>query len=103
VSNSRQAHRPGFGQNLHSRRHVHTVAEQIAVAHRRFANVQADAKANPAFLRNLLVHGGDPLLDAERTLQRFHSAWELREDAVAGRVRDPPAMLLDKSVGYFAV
>jgi hypothetical protein len=74
MSNSGQAHRSRLRQRLHTRRHVHAIAEQIAGPHRRLANMQPDPEGNSMLLRNFLVHGGYSLLNTERTLQRIDGA-----------------------------
>jgi hypothetical protein len=65
--------------------------------------VESNPEGNSTLLGNLLMHGGNPLLDTQRTLQRVHGAWELREDAVPSRVRDATTVLCNETVGHFPV
>jgi len=99
----RQANRSWLGPGLHTSRHIHAVAEQVSVADHSLANVQSDPKQNPTLLRNLLVHGCNPLLDPERALQRINCTRELGQYAVSGGVGDPTAVLRDEPVRHLAM
>jgi hypothetical protein len=74
MRSSGQAHRSRLRQRLHAGGHIHPVAKQVAVTNHRIANMQPDPEADSTLLGNLLMHGGDPLLDTERAFHRFDRA-----------------------------
>jgi hypothetical protein len=63
--------------------------------------MQPDTEPDPPLLRDFLVRDRDLFLDRDSTLDRIDGAGELREDAVAGRVGDAPAVLGDEPVRQF--
>ena len=103
IGRARQAHRSRRRQTLHAGGDVHGIAEEIAVPDHRLADMHADAEADAALFRHLVVHRADSLLDAERALQRIDGARELGQDAVAGGVGDAAAMLRDEAIRHLAM
>jgi hypothetical protein len=63
--------------------------------------MQADPESDAAFLRDLLVHGGNSFLDSECTLERVDCAGELSQDAVPRSVGNTPPVLCNQPVGNF--
>ena len=99
----RDADAAGLGETLQSRRDVHPVAINLRALDHHVAEVDADTKLHAALGRNAFVFSLEPGLDIDGALHRIDHAGELGEHAVAGRVHEPPVMLLDERVDYLAV
>ena len=65
--------------------------------------MNADAELKLSGLRPHCVGGGKLLLNGDRARDGIHHACELRENTVAGGIRDPPAMLQNQSVEDLAM
>jgi hypothetical protein len=87
-------HAARLRQRLQPRRDVHPVAEQIVPLHHHVALMQADAKLHLASAQSLL--------HANCATQCLHRARKLREQAVAGRLEDPPAVLRHQRLDHLA-
>ena len=89
----RKRDRPGLGDAFEPRGDVHAVAHQIAVGlldH--VAEVDADAKLNPAIFRHAGVSFDQAVLHFDRAANRVDDAAELRQDAVAGAFDHAPVV-----------
>ena len=88
----------GLGQPFEACRDVDAVAEDVAVLHHDVADIDADAKAQPARFVERLVGNGELLLDVDRALDGGEDAGEFGQHAVAGRSDDTAAVLGDQLV-----
>src|SRR5262249_43638427 len=66
------------------------------------ADIDADANLDALCLWHAGIALRHPALNLDRATQCFHDAFEFREDAVAGALDDPPAMLVDLGVEELA-
>ena len=78
---------PGVGQRFQAGGDVDAVAEDVAVLDHDVADIDADAKPQAVLVRQVLVCRGQRVLDLHRAVDGFDDAGELRQHAVAGRVR----------------
>ena len=98
MNRARDADATGLRQGLEARGDVHAVPEQIPAADHHVAGVHADAKLQSPRRGVALARPRQPLLRLHRALHGIHHARELGQDAVAGGVDDPAAMLGDHAV-----
>ncbi|MEE8228165.1 MAG: hypothetical protein V3R30_15185, partial [Kiloniellales bacterium] len=85
-------------QPLDPRSHVHPVAVYVVVVDDDVANIYFHPKFNAAVFRNFRTAQRHSLLDIDSVLNGIHGAWELDQDSIAGRLEDPPAVLLDLGI-----
>ena len=87
---------------LQSRRHVHSIPEDVIAIDDDVALVDADAKDDAAVLGNVdvpLLHGR---LQVHGAVHRVDRAGKLHQQPVAGRLDEPPAVVGDPGVDEFA-
>jgi hypothetical protein len=75
--------------------HVHAVPENVAAIEDYVADIDADAKVDPRFLRNLGVSLGHASLDIHRTTHRVHGAAEFGQQPISRVLDDTPTVLCD--------
>ena len=95
VHGARNAEASGRGNGLKPCRYVHRGAEEICALDDNLTQGDADPKGEE---RDLAVGFVQGLLHGEAAPDRLRRPEELGQDAVSGRVEDPPAMLLDARV-----
>ena len=98
-----QADSPWSRDLLHSCGDIDGISENIAAAYDDLSHMEPDPELNAAFLRNVFVESGYPLLDVECRLQRVNRARELGQNAVACRVGNPAIVLRDQSGCYVSI
>jgi hypothetical protein len=99
---TRNANASGLAHCFKAGRDVHSVAKDVIVLYQDVAGIDPNAKDNPAFLFNVCIAIDHPALDVDRTLRRVYDARELDEDAVARRLDDASAVLLDPGINHGA-
>ena len=95
---ARHADAARLGQLLQARGDVDAIAEDVVVLEDHVAEVDADAELDPARRRHIRVAPRHPALDLDRTLHRVGDALKLDQEAVAGGLDDPAAVLGDRRV-----
>jgi len=93
VGRARYADAAGLGQRLQARRDVDGVAKQVAAADHHVAHMDADTEVDPLVGGDAGVRLAERRLRLDRALHGVDGTCELRENAVAGRVRDAASML----------
>src|SRR6516165_8993255 len=91
----------GGGKRLDPRRDVDAIAKHVAFVDHDVAEVDADAKANALALRQIGVAVLHPPLHDDRATHRIDDRGELDQHAVAGGLKDAPAVLIDQRVDQF--
>jgi len=92
---SADANAAWFCEPLQPRRDIHTVAEDVVLLDDHVAEVDADAKPDPTFLRHLGLALGHPALDIHSAADGIDHARELCQDAVASVFYDTAAVFAD--------
>src|SRR5262249_20118282 len=95
---ARHANATGLSKTFQTCRHVNAVPEDVATVDDYVANIDADAKFNPLFVRHIRVTLGHIALDIERATHRVNNAGELGQQAVASVLDNPPAVLSDLGI-----
>src|SRR5882724_7844550 len=62
--------------------------------------MNADAEAEAALFRHLVIHRADSFLNAEGAVERIDGARELGQDAVARGIGDTAALLRDEAIRH---
>ena len=82
----------GFGGGLQTRGNVYAVAHEIGALKHYVAEIDADAEADLAIGRQLVVEGAQGGLDVGGATHGFHGTVKFGEDRVAGGIEDAAAM-----------
>jgi hypothetical protein len=96
VDGIRDEHAPRLGEGFQPGRDVDAITVDPALVVDHVAQVDPDAKPHAATLGHPVVARRHHGLDLDRALGGADDARELRHDAVAGGVDDPPAVLADQ-------
>jgi hypothetical protein len=94
-------HRPAkanparLGKRLQPRCHVHPMPEDVVLLGNHVAEIDADPEVDPLVLQGGRVSLGHAPLHLRRASHRIYNVRELREEAVAGVLYDPAAVLGD--------
>jgi hypothetical protein len=83
---------------LKAGRYVHPVAEQITATDNHVTDVNPDPELQVAFLESVLAGLREGVLDIYSTLNSIHRAWELGQNTIARRIRDPTAIFGNQPV-----
>src|SRR4029078_11496470 len=87
---------------LQARSDVHAIAEYIIAFEDHVAEVDADAQLELLSPLDVRVVPGHGRLNLDRAADRVDYAWEFDQDAVAGRLEDPPTTTRDRGVERIA-
>src|SRR5215471_8019120 len=99
---ARDADPPRLGERLQPCSDVYAVAEDVLGFDDHIAKVDPDAEPDPALLRHVGLSIDHRALDLDRTPDGIDHARKFREQAVAGILHDPAAMLSDLRINQFA-
>jgi len=86
----------GLGGGLEARGDIDAVAEKVLVLHHNVAEIDADAKADLARGRQLVIEGAQGGLNIGGAADGFDGAGKFGEDGVTGGVEDAAAMQDDQ-------
>ena len=98
-----QANSPWCSERLHPCGDIDGISENIAAAYDDLSDMEPDPEVDAAFLRNVFIYSGYPLLDVESRFQRVNRARELGQNAVACRVGNPAVVLRDQTGCYVSI
>src|SRR6516162_7528683 len=101
VDARRNADAARLGQDFETRRHVDTIAKDVAVLDDDVADIDADAELDPAVRRQRGVALDHCRLYLGRATQRVDDAGELDQEAIAGGLDDAPLMAGDPRIDDF--
>ena len=102
VDCTRDADPAWFCQCLQSCRYIDPVPEYVVLFNDHIAEIDPDAEPDPALFGHVRLTVDHPALDLDRTPDRVDHAGEFREQAVAGVLYDPAAVLGDLRVYQLA-
>ena len=103
VYGARDADTAGVGEALEARGDVDAVAVDLLAIHHHVAEVDPNAKLHPPVGWQICVLGRKRGPDLNRALDGIHYAGELGQYAIARRVHESPAVLLDQRIDLFAM
>jgi hypothetical protein len=92
----------GCRKRLDPRRDVDAVAKHVAFVDHDIAKVDANAKTDALYLRQIGIAVLHPSLDDDGTAYGVDDRGKLDQHAVAGGLKDAAAMLVDHGVNQFA-
>src|SRR4051794_5199719 len=78
---------------------VDTIAENISTITQNVTKMNTDAPFHPVFVRDLVIALGHHALKCNGALHSAHHRGKLDQDAIAGRLDNPPAMLGNEWIG----
>ena len=87
-----------LGEALEARGDVDAIAEDIVTVDDDVAEIDADPQLEPAFRRDRIIDSTRRSLHLDGAAQRIDYARKIRQQAVARRAYDPPAMFRDQRV-----
>jgi hypothetical protein len=102
VCRSGDADAARFRQRLQPRRHVHTVAEQIAPLDDDVADIDAGAQFDAAVGRQPRVAHEHPALDRDGASHRLHRRGELDQEGVAHGLEDAAVVARHQRLDHLA-
>src|SRR5262249_10136357 len=76
-------------------RHVHAIAEDVAMVEHDIPDIDPNAELDPLLLGHVGVPLGHSLLNINRTAHRVHYAPELSQQSIAGILDNIPTVLSD--------
>jgi hypothetical protein len=91
----------GLPESFQTGRDIHSVAEDVLAFDNYIAEVDADAKLDPLLPPGGFVTPGHPPLKLDPAPHGVDDAGKFREQAVAGVLHDPPAVLGDLRMDQF--
>jgi hypothetical protein len=101
LNTGRNADPARISQTFEPSRHVHAIAEDVAVLHYHVAHINAHPQVNAFLISDSGITLGQCILKFNRTLKGIDDTGELNQQSVPGGFDDPPAMLGDSRVYDF--
>ena len=98
VDGLRNAHCAGFGQRFEPGGDVDAVSEDIVAVDDHVAKIDADPQFETPFRRKRIVERARGLLHLDSAAERVDDAGKIRQQAVARRADDTPAMCGDQRI-----
>ena len=98
VNRLRNADGAGLGERLEPGGDVDPVAEDVVAVDDDVAEIDADPQLETALGRDRIVDRARGPLHLDGAVQRVDDTRKIRQQAVAGRADDPPAMRRDQRV-----
>ena len=98
VDGLRNADCAGLGERFQPGGDIDAIAENVVAVDDHVAEIDADPELETALGRDRVVDRARDALHLDRTAQRIDDARKIRQQAVARRADDPPAMRRDQRV-----
>jgi hypothetical protein len=102
VDGVRNANGAGLGERLEPGGDVDAVTKNVVAVYDHIAQIDADPQLETAFRRDRVVDRAQRPLHLERAVQCIDDTGEIRQQAVARRADDSPAMRCDQRVDSVA-
>ena len=99
---SRDTNSTGLGQCLQARRNIDAVAEDVVAINDHVSQIDPDAEPDPALFGHVLFTADHRALDLNSASHGIDNARELGQQAVAGVLHNPAAVLPDLRINQLA-
>ena len=93
----------GLGERLHTRRHIHPVAEDIGAVDDHVADVDANAEVEALVGRQFLIALPKRVLDVDRRRERLDHPRKIGEHAVTASLHDSAIVACDQAVDVASI